>query len=116
VFSVESTAAINWHRQTGTGSGVEPVFTDDKVRIDRLALAPGSVARIAFGRFFSPEYRSAGSNTIPTYASRNGQPVTQRFVALIVEIFIPSGPRPSRGWPVASMGHCRTASVNNDAS
>ncbi len=34
---------------------------------------------------------------------------------LIVEIFIPSGPRPARGWPVALMGHGLTESMYNDA-
>jgi hypothetical protein len=115
VFSVESTAAINWHRQTGTGSGAVPVFTDDKVHVDRLALAPGSIAKIAFGRFFSPEYRSEGPNVIPTYPTRNGQPIAQRLVPLVVEIFIPSGPTPPRGWPVALMGHGLTESMYNDA-
>jgi hypothetical protein len=115
VFSVESTAAIKWHRQTGTGSGAEPVFTEDKVSFDRIALAPGSIAKIAFGRFSSPEYRSAGLNAIPTYPTRNGQPIVQRLVPLVVEIFIPSGPRPSRGWPVALMGHGAGESIYNDA-
>lgn len=116
VFAIESTAAITWHRQTGTGTGAEPMFTDDdKVRVDRLSLAPGSIAKIAFGRFFSPEYRSAGSNAIPTYPTRNGQPIAERLVPLIVEIFIPSGPTPPRGWPVALMGHGLTESMYNDA-
>ncbi len=116
VFVIESTAAITWHQQTGTGSGAEPMFTDhDKVRVDLLALAPGSIAKIAFGRFFSPEYRSAGPNAIPTYPTRTGKPIAQRLVPLIVEIFIPSGPRPSRGWPVALMGHGITSSMYEDA-
>ncbi len=74
VFSVESTAAIKWHRHTGTGSGAEPVFTEDKVSFDRIALAPGSIAKIAFGHFLSPEYRSASPNAIPAYPTRNGKP------------------------------------------
>jgi len=115
LFTIESTAAITWHRQTGTGTGAEPSFTDDKVPIDWLALAPGSIAKIAFGRFFSPEYRSAGSNAIPMYPTRTGQPTVQRRVSLIVEIFIPSGPKPSRGWPVALMGHGITSSMYEDA-
>ena len=116
VFAIESTAAITWHRHTGTGAGTEPVFTDDdKVRVDRLALAPGSIAKIAFGRFFSPEYRSAVLNAIPAYPTRTGKPIAQRLVPLIVEIFIPSGPRPPRGWPVALMGHGSTESMYNDA-
>lgn len=116
LFSIESTAAITWHQQTGTGTGADPVFTDDdKVRVDLLALAPGSITKIAFGRFFSPEYRSAGPNAIPAYPTRTGKPIAQRLVPLIVEIFIPSGPRPSRGWPVALMGHGITSSMYEDA-
>ncbi len=115
LFSIESTAAITWHRQTGTGTGTEPLFTDEKVPTDWLALAPDSIAKIAFSRFFSSEYRSAGSNTIPTYASRNGHPAAQRLVPLIVEIFIPSGSMPPRGLPVALMGHGITSSMYEDA-
>ena len=115
LFTIEATAAMTWHRQTGTGTGTEPVFTDEKVRLDLLALAPGSIAKIALGRFSSPEYRSASPNTIPAYPTRNGQPIVQRLVPLIVEIFIPSGPRPSRGWPVALMGHGITESMYDDA-
>jgi hypothetical protein len=33
----------------------------------------------------------------------------------MVEIFIPSGPKPSRGWPVALMGHGITSSMYEDA-
>ena len=29
LISIESTAAITWHRQTGTGTGAEPLFTDE---------------------------------------------------------------------------------------
>jgi hypothetical protein len=113
VFAIESLAEIKWHRQSGTGTGSEPMFADDKVFIDRLALSPGSVAKIAFGRFFSPEYRSTG-NAIPTYPTGNGQPPAERLVPLIVEIFIPAGPKPSRGWPVALVGHGITGDVYSD--
>jgi hypothetical protein len=115
LFDIESTAVITWHRQTGTDTGVQPLFTDEKVPIGWLALAPGSIAKIAFGRFFSPDYRSAGPNAIPTYPTRNGQPIAQRLGPLMVEIFIPSGPRPPRGWPVALMGHGITSSMYEDA-
>lgn len=114
VFNIESIAAIKWQRQSGTGTGAEPIFTDDKVPLHRLALAPGSVAKIAFGRFFSPECRSTGQ-FIPAYPTRNGQPMVQRLVPLIVEIFMPSGPMPPRGWPVALVGHGITGSMYDDA-
>jgi hypothetical protein len=114
LFSVDSTAAIRWHRQGGTGIGAEPIFTDDEVFFGRLALAPGTVGQIAFGRFFSPEYRST-DQTIPAYPTRTGQPLVLRRVPLIVEIFMPAGPKPARGWPVALVGHGITADLYGDA-
>ena len=114
LFNIESIAAITWHRQSATGTGPEPMFTDEKVPLDRLALAPGSIAKIAFGRFFSPEYRFPGQS-IPAYPTRNGQPSAQRLVPLIVEIFIPSGSKPLLGWPVALVGHGLTGSMYDDA-
>jgi hypothetical protein len=35
LFEIESTAAITWHRQTGTDTGVQPLFTDESAH--RLA-------------------------------------------------------------------------------
>jgi hypothetical protein len=114
VFAVESLVAIKWHRQTGTGAGSEPLFTDAKVSMHRLGLAPGSIAQIAFGRFFSPDYET-GSRTIPAYPTRTGVPVPQRRAPLIVEIFIPAGAKPPKGWPVAIVGHGRTDHLYDDA-
>jgi len=113
VFAMDSVAAIKSHVQTGTGASVDALFTDDKVPMHRFDLAPGSIAQIAFGRFFSPDYET-DSQTIPAYPTHTGVPVPQRRAGLIVEILIPAGVKPQNGWPVAIVGHGRTGNFYDD--
>ena len=115
LFEIESTATITWHRQTGTDAGAQPLFTDEKVPVGWLALAPGSIAKIAFGRFFSPDYRSAGPNAIPIYPNPQRPADSAASRAPDGRDLHTLGPRPSRGWPVALMGHGITSSMYEDA-
>jgi hypothetical protein len=106
VFALNALAGIQFNRQTGAA----PVFTPSFLPTPALNVVPGSVARIAFGKFRSPDYQTA-EKYIPATPTLLGQPKPQGSHELIVEVFLPSSPRPAGGWPVAIFGHGFTDSM-----
>jgi len=106
VFPVATTTAIQWSKQTGAA----PSFTNTFVPTTALNVIPGSVSRVAFGRFRSPDYETA-AKYIPATGTLSGQPQQLGSNDLIVEVFLPSGTRPAAGWPVAIFGHGFTDSM-----
>lgn len=105
VFPVAQVGSIEWSRQTGTAS-----FTPVPVPTQALGVVPGAIGRIAFGTFRSPDYMNA-QRVIPATGTLLGHPVPQTSNDLVVEMFLPSGPRPAGGWPVAIFGHGFTDSM-----
>ena len=93
-------AGIQFHRQTGTA----PSFTDSFLPTPALNVVPGSVARIAFGSFKSPDYETA-AKYIPTTGTLSGMPTAQSTNTIQFELFLPAGTKPAGGWPVAIFGH-----------
>ena len=69
------------------------------------------VGTIAFGAFDSPDYQTP-SKVIPAVGSRTGVPVVQRTNRLYFNLFLPAGPVPAGGWPVAIYGHGFTDNKN----
>ena len=106
VFPVAGLAGIQFVRETGTA----PAFSPSFVPTPALNVVPGSVGRIAFGTFRSPNYENA-ARVIPATGTLTGQPVAQGSNTLVFELFLPSGPRPAGGWPVAIFGHGFTDSM-----
>jgi len=106
VFPVAGLAGIQWAQQTGTA----PSFTTSFVPTTALNVVPGAVGRVAFGKFRSPDYENA-ARFIPPTGSLTGQPAPQGSNELVFELFLPSGPRPAGGWPVAIFGHGFTDSM-----
>ena len=106
VFPVAGLAGIQWAQQTGTA----PSFTTSFVPTTALNVVPGAVGRVAFGKFRSPDYENA-ARFIPPTGSLTGQPAPQGSNELVFELFLPSGPRPAGGWPVAIFGHGFTDSL-----
>ena len=106
VFPAASLAGIQWLRQTGTA----PTFTSSFLPTPALNVVQGAVSRVAFGKFRSPDYQNA-SKFIPATGTLTGQPVPQSSNELVFELFLPSGPRPAGGWPVAIFGHGFTDSM-----
>ncbi len=106
VFPVGSLAGIQFHRQTGAA----PAFTDSFVPTPALAVAPGAVAQVAYGRFSSPNYQTA-DKVIPATGTLTGQPQAQGANGLVVQVFVPAGTKPAGGWPVAMFGHGFTDSM-----
>jgi len=99
VFPLNSVANILFARQTGTTTiQVTPVPTI------ALNVVPGAVGTIAFGRYSSPDYLT-DQRFIPAIPTRAGVPVVQRRNDVYVDLYLPAGPQPANGWPVAIFGH-----------
>jgi hypothetical protein len=106
VFATGALTGIQFLRQTGTA----PAFTPSFLPTPALNVFPGSVGRIAFGKFRSPDYQNA-AKVIPATGTLLGQPQPQGTNELVFELFLPSSPRPAGGWPVAIFGHGFTDSM-----
>ena len=106
VFPTATLQGIQWSAQTGAA----PSFTTSLVPTTALGVYPGAVASVAFGRFRSPDYENA-AKVIPTTGTLTGTPAAQGHNDLVFELFVPSGPRPAGGWPVAIFGHGFTDSM-----
>jgi hypothetical protein len=76
---------------------------------------PGSIARLAFGKYRSPDYEVHPLEYIPAVATRTGVPVVQATNDIYFNVFLPSGTMPSCGWPVAIFGHGVNGSKNVQA-
>jgi hypothetical protein len=103
LYSLSSVSAITYNRQVSANPAapLSPVA----VPVGRLnQFKAGAVGTIAFGHFSSPQYRDAG-RIIPPIGTRAGTPEVQEMQNIVFNLFLPSGPRPAQGWPVAIFGH-----------
>ena len=100
VFTLADIAAIQFKRQVGTA----PTFATSFLPTPALNIVPGAIAKIAFGQYRSPDYETAGKY-IPATPTLLGQPQPQGANDLLFEVFLPAGPKPVNGWPVAMFGH-----------
>ncbi|MEW6705701.1 MAG: hypothetical protein AB1430_12700 [Pseudomonadota bacterium] len=105
VFPVAGTT-IQFNRQTGAA----PAFTPVPLPVSALQVVPGAVARVAYGRFGSPDYQTA-AKYIPATPTLTGLPQPQGHNTLVVQVFVPNTPKPAAGWPVAIFGHGFTDSM-----
>jgi hypothetical protein len=106
VFATSEVQGIQFQRQVGTA----PTFSAGFLPTPALNVVPNSVAAIAYGRFTSPDYQTAGQY-IPATDTLTGRPSAQGSNALIVQMFLPAGAKPAGGWPVAIFGHGFTDSM-----
>jgi pimeloyl-ACP methyl ester carboxylesterase len=103
LYPLSSISAITYNRQVSANpaAALSPVA----VPVGRLnQFTAGAVGTIAFGRFSSPQYRDAG-RIIPPIGTRTGTPEVQDMQHIVFNLFLPSGPQPAQGWPVAIFGH-----------
>jgi fermentation-respiration switch protein FrsA (DUF1100 family) len=99
VFPLSSVAGIQWRRQTGTVT-----FSTSFLPTPALSLFAGSVGRIAFGSYESPNYENA-AQVIPATATKDETPVPQSTNHIQFVLFLPAGATPAGGWPTAIFGH-----------
>jgi hypothetical protein len=100
VFNLNDVSGLTWNQQTRVAGPLNPV----PVAVDLLRFIPGAVGQVAFGKYVSPDYEAAGS-FIPPVGTRTGTPVIQSVNELFFNLYLPSGPEPAGGWPVAIVGH-----------
>jgi hypothetical protein len=106
VFPTSGIAGIQFDRQVGTA----PTFATGFLPTPALGVVPGAVAQIAYGRFNSPDYQTAGKY-IPAVPTLTGAPQPQGSNPLTFQLFVPAGAKPTGGWPVAIFGHGFTDSM-----
>ena len=92
--------AIVWNRQATTTGPLSPSF----VPVPALDVFPGSVGRVVFGTYDSPDYETP-AKVIPATGTRTGTPSPQGTNTISYTLFLPSGTEPPSGWPVAIFGH-----------
>jgi hypothetical protein len=100
VFNLNDVSGITWNQQTRVNGPLNPV----PVKVNLLQFIPGTVGQIAFGKYVSPDYETA-EKFIPPVGTRTGTPVVQGAGEVFFNLYLPSGPRPAAGWPVALFGH-----------
>ena len=107
LLSSSGLITITFNQQTSTTGPLNP--TD----VPTLALlAQPGVGRIAFGKFSSPDWETAGK-IIPAIGTRTGVPAVQGTNEIYFNLVLPGGPKPPGGWPVAIFGHGFGDNKNN---
>lgn len=101
VFPLNTVAGLTWNAQVTTVGPLFPISLNGA--LGALQVFPGSIGTIAFGKFSSKQWKNAGV-FIPAVPTRNEVPA-QGTEDVYFNLFIPSGARPSNGWPVAIFGH-----------
>jgi len=99
-FARAQITAIVWNRQGSTSGPLTPSF----VPVPALDVFPGSVGRVVFGTYDSPDYQTPGK-VIPATGSLTGTPRPQGSNTIAYTLFLPGGAEPPGGWPVAIFGH-----------
>ena len=107
VFANVPGLSITWNRQTTVAGPLSPA----SVPVIATQVFPGSIGKIAYGSFASPNYENA-SQQIPTVGTLTGTPAVQSVNHLVFTLFVPSGVAPAGGWPVAIFGHGFGDSMN----
>ena len=82
-----------------------PGFTDVNFEVPVLQVVPGAVGTFASGIYLSPDYQVHPGEYIPAVGTRTGTPHVQSYNNIHFSVFLPSGPKPPAGWPVAIVGH-----------
>jgi len=102
VFDLDNVNGITFNEQTGDNP---PRFTPVPLNVGFLHIIPGAIGTIAFGKYVSPDYEVHPGEYIPPVGTLTGTPVVQGTNEVYFNLFLPSGPKPEGGWPVAIFGH-----------
>ena len=111
VFGLGEMTSIFWNQQTRDAE--TPGFTLRSLDLSAIRIVPGAVGRVAFGRYLSPDYAVHPGEYIPPVGTRTGTPAVQGVNEIYFNLYLPSGPMPPNGWPVAIVGHGINGSKNN---
>ena len=103
VYPFGTIADVTFDRQTAAAGPLSPV----PGQLLPLRFVPGAVATVGFGRFRAADYLVHPGEYLPAVATRTGAPAVQGANTLYFNVYLPAGPRPANGWPVAIAGHGR---------
>jgi hypothetical protein len=103
VYPLANIASVTWNRQMTAGPTLSPIAS----QLIPVRFVPGAVSNVAFGRYVSPDYMRHPGEYIPEFPSRTGAPTPQGSNVIYFNLYLPSGPMPPNGWPVAIEGHGR---------
>ncbi|PYS98018.1 MAG: hypothetical protein DMF63_18375 [Acidobacteria bacterium] len=110
VFQLDRMTGMTWNQQrTANSAPLTPVAVSPAL----LRLIPGAVGQVAFGKYSSPDYTVHPGEHIPPIGTRSGTPIVQSFSDVYFNLYLPSGPKPAGGWPVAIIGHGSGSNKNN---
>jgi hypothetical protein len=101
VFSRSDVMGITFNQQISVSP---PTFAPVPMNLSLLQVVPGSVGRIAFGKYLSPDYLSHPGEYMAEVGTLNGTPVVTGVNQIYFNLFVPSGEPPAGGWPVAIFG------------
>jgi Big-like domain-containing protein len=104
VFSVGAITSVISQRQVGITGGAPRLGTATPLSLAGLQIFPGTVGTLAFGKFSSPNYLAPGE-FIPNVGTATGVPAVQSMNDIYFDLFVPAGPKPAGGWPIAIFGH-----------
>jgi hypothetical protein len=110
VFGLDEVSGITFNQQTRVTGALNPA----RVPVEFLNVIPGAVGRVAFGKYLSPDYQVHPGEYIPAAGTRTGTPAVQQTGEVYFNLFLPSGPEPAGGWPVAVFGHSTSAHKNEE--
>jgi hypothetical protein len=97
LFPLTTLGGVQFTRQSGTA----PTFAPPAA-LPVAALA--GVGHLAYAKFRSPDYLNP-ARVIPTTGTLTGTPQQTGSNTLVLQMFLPFGPKPAAGWPVAVFAH-----------
>ena len=101
VFKLPDVASISWAQHTGINPDA---FRAMSIDLAVLQVVPGAVGTIAYARYVSPDYNVHPGEYIPAVGTRTGTPLVRGYNDIYFTLYLPSGPRPAAGWPIALVG------------
>jgi len=98
VFNLADVTSIDWSQHTTVSP---PGFTKMPINLAVLRYIPNAIGTIAYGYYVSPDYLVHPGEYIPPVGTRTGSSVVQGYNKVYFTLFLPSGPKPETGWPIA---------------
>jgi hypothetical protein len=113
VFRLDEMTGVLWNQQT---RDAPPGFILRTLDLSAIRTFPGAIGSVGFGKYLSPDYTMQPGEYIPPVGTRTGTPAVQAMNEIYFNVYLPSGPAPANGWPVAIIGHGINGSKNNPGS
>ncbi len=100
VFNLADVTRIDWSQHTTVSP---PGFTsaNPPINLTVLRYITNAIGTIAYGYYVSPDYVVHPDQYIPAVGTRTGTPVVQGYNNIYFTLYLPSGPKPEAGWPIA---------------